>query len=418
MKRLKLEGNKLLHHLDRLEPWLAGREIFPLYALVSPSLTCNHRCSFCVYHYLDRRRPRFLDFTAFAPVLEEMGACGVRGLLFSGEGEPLLNRDCPRMTETAATAGIDTALNTNGALFSRKARDRMLPLLKWVRFSVDAGDAHTYSRVHGVPESEFRKVLGIMEAAASEAARLPDPPTLGAQFLLLPENYESLPALAKILAASGIDYLAVKPFLLHPRTATGASPPATDGTPTRTEPGTPTRAKDEISSAKGEAASPRTEEGDLPGFWESASARTEEGGLSSTAEAGSFSVDSPAVADALAAAESAATEKFDVVVRREAFRSTEGRSYKTCLGADLMFEIDSAGNLIPCGPLMGEPEFVYGNIHDGGFREIWTSERCRSLRKSFREEFDVRGCMPGCRNDSVNRFLWRLRHPPVHVNFI
>lgn len=363
MKKLTLEGNKLLHHLDRLEPWLEGREIYPLYALVSPSLTCNQSCSFCVYRYLDRRRPRFLEASVLAPVLREMGGCGVRGMLFSGEGEPLLNRECADMVEAAAAAGIDTALNTNGALFSRGVRDRMLPLLTWIRFSVDAGDAATYSLVHGTPKAEFRKVLGIIEAAASEAARLPEPPTLGVQFLLLRENIESLPALAGILASIGVDYLAVKPFLKHPRILAN--------------------------------------------------------GLSSRREAGiSVYPYNPYIDETLSAAESASTGEFEVMIRREAFRGAEGRSYKTCPGADFLFEIDSAGNLIPCGPLMGEPEFFYGNIHDAGFREIWSGEKCRSLRKRLREEFDVGGCMPGCRNDSVNRFLWGLRHPPSHLNFI
>jgi hypothetical protein len=34
------------------------------------------------------------------------------------------------------------------------------------------------------------------------------------------------------------------------------------------------------------------------------------------------------------------------------------------------------------------------------------------------DELDLSRCMPTCRNDAVNRFLWRLKHPPEHVNFI
>ena len=83
-----------------------------------------------------------------------------------------------------------------------------------------------------------------------------------------------------------------------------------------------------------------------------------------------------------------------------------------------MAEIDCRGDIYPCGPHLGNKEFVYGNIYEKSFKKIWNSEQCRNVIKFIENELDLSRCMPNCRNDAVNRFLWKLKTPPEHVNFI
>ena len=52
------------------------------------------------------------------------------------------------------------------------------------------------------------------------------------------------------------------------------------------------------------------------------------------------------------------------------------------------------------------------------FKEIWESEkRLKSVRWT-EEALDTSQCRVNCRMDEINRYLWQLRHPPEHVNFI
>ncbi len=52
------------------------------------------------------------------------------------------------------------------------------------------------------------------------------------------------------------------------------------------------------------------------------------------------------------------------------------------------------------------------------FKEIWEGEkRLKSVRYA-EEELDTNQCRVNCRMDEINRYLWDLKYPSEHVNFI
>jgi len=116
--------------------------------------------------------------------------------------------------------------------------------------------------------------------------------------------------------------------------------------------------------------------------------------------------------------EAMATDDFKVVVRRKSFERYKARTYKHCLSIPFMAEIDCRGDVYPCGPYLGHKEYVYGNIYKNTFKEIWDSKKCKEIRRFLSTELDCSKCMPNCRNDAVNRFLWAMKNPPDHVNYI
>ena len=65
MGQLQLDGNKLLHHLDRVNLWAKGELITPIYVAFSPTSLCNHKCTFCVYHYKDFKPIFFSEEKSF-----------------------------------------------------------------------------------------------------------------------------------------------------------------------------------------------------------------------------------------------------------------------------------------------------------------------------------------------------------------
>ena len=45
--KYKIDDHKLMFHIKRVNDWQEGKNIYPIYAEVSPSGACNHRCTFC-----------------------------------------------------------------------------------------------------------------------------------------------------------------------------------------------------------------------------------------------------------------------------------------------------------------------------------------------------------------------------------
>lgn len=352
-KNLSLDSHKLLFHLDKLNAWRRGEMIFPIYVAISPSGTCNYKCVFCAYDYLQNQSV-FLEKERIFALLEEFKSLGVKAIFYSGEGEPLMNKSLPEIIEKTRLCGIDCALNTNGILFTEKISVKILKHLTFVRISLNAGTEESYAKIHSTSAKNFERVLDNISRMVETKKRNNLEVTIGIQCLLLEENQFELVALAQRLKKLEVDYLAIKPFLAHPKISYTC--------------------RYEIIRKE---------------FLR----RTKE-------------------------LEELSDDKFKVIVRKESFEKVGKRSYNQCLSLPFMIEIDCTGDIYPCGPYLGQKEMIYGNIYKNNFKEIWKSEQCKKVMEYMSQKLDVHECMPNCRNDAVNAFLWNLVHPPMHVNFI
>ena len=94
------------------------------------------------------------------------------------------------------------------------------------------------------------------------------------------------------------------------------------------------------------------------------------------------------------------------------------KNYNQCFSLPFWSYMDSGGNLWGCSAYLGDERFLYGNIYENSFKEIWEGEkRIRSL-EWVEKELDVKQCRVNCRMDEINRYLWELKYSPEHINFI
>lgn len=231
----------------------------------------------------------------------------------------------------------------------------LLPNLAWMKVSLNAGTAATYAAVHRCKPGDFDRVLKNLAACVAIKRETGCSCTLGAQMLLLPENKDKVHRLAKLCKEIGLDYVVFKPYSQHPLSETRQ--------------------------------------------YEQVDYQTQ-----------------IVVSDSVKSLES---DTFKVVVRTATMaRATEERGYQKCLALPFWTYIDAGGNVWGCSAFLGDERFLYGNIYDQSFANIWASEQRRRSLEFVANELDICSCRSTCRMDKINQFLDALENPPPHVNFI
>jgi radical SAM protein with 4Fe4S-binding SPASM domain len=123
--------------------------------------------------------------------------------------------------------------------------------------------------------------------------------------------------------------------------------------------------------------------------------------------------------DLKAMAKSYETDDFTVVFRyRGMERLSEPRDWKRCHGFDFYVLIDADGNVVPCNVFYHKPEFIYGNVYNETFYDIWNGSRRRDIIDKI-EETNFEHCgVYRCRLDVINRYLERVVNPERNDEFI
>ena len=118
---IRMDSHKLIYHPETVARWLKGENIYPVEIEISPSGICNHRCVFCAVDYIGYQ-PAFLDKEVILRDIRLMSQKGLKSVICSGEGEPLLNKDMPSLANGIKSCGVDVAMSTNGVLFTKEDR--------------------------------------------------------------------------------------------------------------------------------------------------------------------------------------------------------------------------------------------------------------------------------------------------------
>ncbi len=213
-QNIRMDSHKLIYHPDVVARWLRGELIYPIEIEISPSGACNHRCIFCAVDYIGYQ-PAFLDKEIILRDIRQMSMRGLKSVICSGEGEPLLNRDMPDIANGIKSCGVDVAMSTNGALFSREKARECLGAFTWIRFSVASMEEKSYNKIQRGKEGDLGRVKQNLEDAVRIKRDNGLTTTLGVQCLLLPDNMEQLPDMARQLKEIGVDYLTIKPYSQH-----------------------------------------------------------------------------------------------------------------------------------------------------------------------------------------------------------
>lgn len=212
---IEIDNHKLIYHPDRVTTWLKTGDCFPIYVEIGVTNRCNHRCVFCALDWFEKK-PIDMDSKIMLRSLREMAECGVKSVMFAGEGEPLMHRNICEFITSAKHEGLDVAITTNGVLFDREKLEKTLSSLSWVRFSVDAGTPDTHKKIHQGALKDFESVITNIREAVAIKKRDNLSVIIGVQFLLIPENLDDLLPFISLFKEIGVDNVQIKPYSQHP----------------------------------------------------------------------------------------------------------------------------------------------------------------------------------------------------------
>jgi MoaA/NifB/PqqE/SkfB family radical SAM enzyme len=184
---------------------LPARPPLPRSLYLETTSRCNSLCETCILTFGGREPQQDLGWAEFRKIVDQFPA--LDRVLLHGIGEPLLNRDLPRMIAHLKGRGATVLFNSNvitlGARLGRALVDAGLDEL---RVSLDATTPATYARVRGV--DAFAKVVGNLERfAAVKREAGASHPRVSLWFTALRDNLDEvagLVPLARRVDAAGI----------------------------------------------------------------------------------------------------------------------------------------------------------------------------------------------------------------------
>lgn len=181
---------------------------------------CNSDCNFCNYRvsgnpanelfasgsklssYGHDNPVRWIDTDRAMRLVDEMKSLGVLAVQATGGGEPTVHPDHEKIFAKVLDVGMRLSLVSNGYRW-RDAIYPIIPRMDWLRISIDAGCAKTYSEMRRVPISAFDKVLRNIRRAADAITESKSPTIMGVGFTVTPDNWHEIVEGVGVAKSSG-----------------------------------------------------------------------------------------------------------------------------------------------------------------------------------------------------------------------
>ena len=169
---------------------------------IEPTSRCNELCQQCPRTLLSREDDRDLKFDEFCYIVDQFPE--LERVVLHGLGEPLLNKDLPRMVRYLKDRGVYVLFNSNGIQLNEKRGRALIEAgLDEYRLSMDGATREVYARVRGVDAFDkiWRNVKAFVDLQRSLDATKP---AVSLWFTAMRENLPDLPGLVDLAANAGI----------------------------------------------------------------------------------------------------------------------------------------------------------------------------------------------------------------------
>jgi MoaA/NifB/PqqE/SkfB family radical SAM enzyme len=202
---------------DRARQARAGKIPNPRMAIIYPNYGCNHYCVGCEYAAVNRENPVQMKPERLLRLLEELRETGVDSVEFCGGGEPTIYPHLEEAILHGRKLGLSFGLLTNGSGIQGSLAETVAREVSYVRISLDAATAGTYSRVRRPTGIHFDGILDTIRQLKSRREVLQSPLLVSIKYLVSKVNREEIPAVFGLAADLGVDSLQFKALRQSPQ---------------------------------------------------------------------------------------------------------------------------------------------------------------------------------------------------------
>jgi MoaA/NifB/PqqE/SkfB family radical SAM enzyme len=320
----------------------------PRVVFIEVTNRCNLLCETCPRTYFTREPLRSLSYDEFVAIAQQFPE--MQRAVLHGIGEPLLNRELPRIIEYLKARGVGVLFNSNGTLLSEAWQEALVASgLDEYRCSIDGASAETYARIRGadlLPRIE----QGLAGLARTKERLQSRTPRISIWCVATKENLREIPDLVRLAA-----WLGVPEIYVQRMTFFGSEPEQQYG-----------MARHELAIF-GEDAE----------IQEEIIAECE--GLSAELGVDFRAAGARDPRNSLAAA-----------------RPVEQRPWQACLRPWTTAYVTASGNCLPCciSPFATQDyeSLILGNLFERPFSELWNGARYRAFRSAFLTDRPHKAC--------------------------
>lgn len=206
--------NKVLLHGDRVYEYInTNKTESPVTIEIDLTNKCNNNCPYCTGN---RNSKEEMDYKFITMILKDAKDIGVRGIVFTGGGEPLLYNRLVDVISYANNLGLKCGLITSGQTEFDIDIKKLLKYLVWIRVSLDAGTPKRYLQTHGLKKTKFLNVINFIKNICEVKVENKLKTVIGVGYLygLWNDDDEILDInkALDLVYQDGLDYFQVRPF--------------------------------------------------------------------------------------------------------------------------------------------------------------------------------------------------------------
>ena len=172
---------------------------------IHPTAKCNHQCIHCSYRERNESRNQ-LDPAVMSNLIASLIKMGVKGVYFSGGGEPVLYPKLAAQVKTLTDSGVAVAVLSNGSGIDESGLLEVADRLGYLAISVPSCRPDLFQHITG--RQHLEKILSLpVKIRARHGGRAP---VIGARVVITTLISAEVSRMLFILRSQGFDYVIFK----------------------------------------------------------------------------------------------------------------------------------------------------------------------------------------------------------------
>jgi MoaA/NifB/PqqE/SkfB family radical SAM enzyme len=193
---------KALVHVNYWGSVVKGDIKPPIFVSIDPCGVCNFKCPHCNAGQVLAGHSQMMSEDTAKKIVALLVQWKTKAVCIGGGGESLLNPNTYHLIDMLTEIGVSIGVVTNGSTIHNL---NSLKKCTWVGVSVDAASALVYSKMKGVSEIFFQKVLKNMRELSLSVKEL------SFKFLLHPNNCHEVYEATKLAKDIGCSFIHIRP---------------------------------------------------------------------------------------------------------------------------------------------------------------------------------------------------------------